>query len=130
MIGTNAFQEIPLIEVTRSITNHNYQIMDVDDIPRIVREAFFLVRLGLPRPVLIDIPKDVQQQMVILNWDQPMKLPGYMYRPTQPPKKMLDQIVRLITDSKKTVLYVGGGCAQSSKELRRFVVLTGIYNIF
>ncbi|XP_016575201.1 acetolactate synthase 2, chloroplastic [Capsicum annuum] len=127
MIGTDAFQEIPIVEVTRSITKHNYLVMDVEDIPRIVREAFFIVRSGRPGPVLIDVPKDVQQQMVVPNWDQPMKLPGYMSRLPQPPKKMLlDKIVRLISESKKPVLYVGGGCVQSSKELRHFVELTGI----
>lgn len=131
MIGTDAFQEIPIVEVTRSITKHNYLVMDVEDIPRIVREAFFIVRSGRPGPVLIDVPKDVQQQMVVPNWDQPMKLPGYMSTLPQPPKKMLlDKIVRLISESKKPVLYVGGGCVQSSKELRHFVELTGMYNIF
>ncbi|KAH0660599.1 hypothetical protein KY285_027207 [Solanum tuberosum] len=127
MIGTDAFQEIPIIEVTRSITKHNYLVMDVHDIPRIVREAFFLARSGRPGPVLIDVPKDVQQQMDIPNWDQPMKLPGYMSRLPLPPKKtLLEQIVRLIYESKKPVLYVGGGCVQSSNELRHFVQLTGI----
>ncbi|KAK4365899.1 hypothetical protein RND71_013779 [Anisodus tanguticus] len=127
MIGTDAFQEIPVIEVTRSITKHNYLIMHVRDIPRIVQEAFFLARSGRPGPVLIDIPKDVQQQMVIPNWDQPMKLSGYMSILPEPPNKMLlKQIVRLISESKKPVLYVGGGCLQSSEELRSFVELTGI----
>lgn len=127
MIGRDAFQEIPIIEVTRSITKHNYLVMDVHNIPRIVREAFFLARSGRPGPVLIDVPKDVQQQMDIPKWDQPMKLPGYMSRLPLPPKKtILEQIVRLISDSKKPVLYVGGGCMQSSNELRRFVELTGI----
>ncbi|XP_006356721.1 acetolactate synthase 1, chloroplastic-like [Solanum tuberosum] len=127
MIGTDAFQEIPIIEVTRSITKHNYLVMDVHDIPRIVREAFFLALSGRPGPVLIDVPKDVQQQMDIPNWDQPMKLPGYMSRLPLPPKKtLLEQIVRLFSESKKPVLYVGGGCVQSSNELRRFVQLTGI----
>ncbi|XP_009611602.1 acetolactate synthase 1, chloroplastic-like [Nicotiana tomentosiformis] len=127
MIGTDAFQETPIVEVTRSITKHNYLVMDVNDIPRIVREAFYLARSGRPGPVLIDIPKDVQQQMVIPHWDQPMKLPGYISRFPDPPNKMLlEQIVRLISESKKPVLYVGGGCLQSSQELRRFVELTGI----
>ncbi|KAK6786964.1 hypothetical protein RDI58_015489 [Solanum bulbocastanum] len=127
LIGTDAFQEIPIVEVTRSITKHNYLVMDVHDIPRIVREAFFLARSGRPGPVLIDVPKDVQQQMDIPNWDQPMKLPGYMSRLPLPPKKtLLEQIVRLISESKKPVLYVGGGCVQSSNELRSFVQLTGI----
>ncbi|XP_060186198.1 acetolactate synthase 2, chloroplastic-like [Lycium barbarum] len=127
LIGTDSFQETPIVEVNRSITKHNYLVMDVHDIPRIVREAFFLARSGRPGPVLIDIPKDIQQQMVIPNWDQPMKLTGYMSRLPEPPKKMLlEQIVRLISESKKPVLYVGGGCIQSCEELRRFVELTGI----
>ncbi|KAL3364361.1 hypothetical protein AABB24_013226 [Solanum stoloniferum] len=127
MIGTDAFQETPIVEVTRSITKHNYLVMDVEDIPRVVREAFFLAKSGRPGPVLIDVPKDIQQQLVIPNWDQPMRLPGYMSRfPKLPNEMLLEQIVRLISESKKPVLYVGGGCTQSSEELRRFVELTGI----
>ncbi|KAJ6672236.1 ACETOLACTATE SYNTHASE [Salix viminalis] len=76
MIGTDAFQETPIVEVTRSITKHNYLVLDVDDIPRIVREAFFLATSSRPGPVLIDVPKDVQQQVAVPNWDVPMKLPG------------------------------------------------------
>ncbi|KAL2482685.1 Acetolactate synthase [Forsythia ovata] len=127
MIGTDAFQETPIVEVTRSITKHNYLVLDVEDIPRIVKEAFFLARSGRPGPVLIDVPKDIQQQMVVPNWDQPMRLAGYVSRLPQPPSEMLlEQIVRLISDSKRPVLYVGGGCLNSSEELRQFVDLTGI----
>ncbi|KAJ6869242.1 acetolactate synthase 2 [Populus alba x Populus x berolinensis] len=117
MIGTDAFQETPIVEVTRSITKHNYLVLDVDDIPRIVREAFFLATSGRPGPVLIDIPKDIQQQLAVPNWDVPMNLPGYLSRmPKNPNELHLEQIVRLISESKKPVLY----------ELRRFVELTGI----
>ncbi|KAG6410610.1 hypothetical protein SASPL_128672 [Salvia splendens] len=127
MIGTDAFQETPIVEVTRSITKHNYLVLDVDDIPRIVKEAFFIARSGRPGPVLIDVPKDIQQQMVIPNWDQPMRLSGYFSRLPKPPSQLLlEQIVRLVSDSKKPVLYVGGGCLNSSEELRKFVELTGI----
>ncbi|XP_050375689.1 acetolactate synthase 2, chloroplastic [Argentina anserina] len=127
MIGTDAFQETPIVEVTRSITKHNYLVLDVDDIPRIVKEAFFLATSGRPGPVLIDIPKDVQQQLVVPNWDQPIRLTGYMSRlPQSPNGVLLDQIVRLVSEAKKPVLYVGGGCLNSSEELRRFVELTGI----
>ncbi|XP_022135133.1 acetolactate synthase 3, chloroplastic-like [Momordica charantia] len=127
MIGTDAFQETPIVEVTRSITKHNYLVLDVDDIPRIVSEAFFLAISGRPGPVLIDIPKDVQQQLAVPNWNQPMKLPGYLSRLPKPPiDAHLEQILRLISESKKPVLYVGGGCLNSSEELRRFVGLTGI----
>ncbi|XAR67888.1 Acetolactate synthase [Bertholletia excelsa] len=127
MIGTDGFQETPIVEVTRSITKHNYLVLDVEDIPRIVREAFFLASSGRPGPVLIDVPKDIQQQLVIPNWDQPMRLPGYMLRlPRPPPETHLEQIVRLISEARKPVLYVGGGCLNSSEELRTFVELTGI----
>ncbi|XP_022929985.1 acetolactate synthase 2, chloroplastic-like [Cucurbita moschata] len=127
MIGTDAFQETPIVEVTRSITKHNYLVLDVEDIPRIVSEAFFLAISGRPGPVLIDIPKDVQQQLAVPNWNQPMKLHGYLSRLPKPPMDYhLEQIVRLISESKKPVLYVGGGCLNSSVELRQFVKLTGI----
>ncbi|KAJ4728784.1 Acetolactate synthase [Melia azedarach] len=127
MIGTDAFQETPIVEVTRSITKHNYLVLDVDDIPRIVSEAFFLATSGRPGPVLIDVPKDIQQQLAVPNWNQPIKLPGYMARlPKEPSEVHLEQIVRLISESKKPVLYVGGGCLNSSEELRRFVEITGI----
>ena len=62
MIGTDAFQETPTVEITRQITKHNYLVMNVEDIPRIVREAFFLASSGRPGPVLIDIPKDVSSR--------------------------------------------------------------------
>nr|XP_043614507.1 acetolactate synthase 1, chloroplastic [Erigeron canadensis] len=127
MIGTDAFQETPIVEVTRSITKHNYLVLDVDDIPRIVREAFYLARSGRPGPVLIDIPKDIQQQLCVPKWDEPMRLPGYLSRLPKPPNDgLLEQIVRLVGESKRPVLYVGGGCLNSSDELRRFVELTGI----
>lgn len=127
MIGTDAFQETPIVEVTRSITKHNYLVLNVEDIPRIVKEAFFLATSGRPGPVLIDIPKDIQQQLVVPDWDQPMRLPGYLSRlPKFPNLGLLEQVVRLISESKKPVLYVGGGCLNSGDELKRFVELTGI----
>ncbi|CAA2955879.1 acetolactate synthase 1, chloroplastic-like [Olea europaea var. sylvestris] len=127
MIGTDAFQETPIVEVTRSITKHNYLVLDVEDIPRIVKEAFYIAKSGRPGPVLIDIPKDIQQQMVVPSWDQSMKLTGYVSRLPRPPSQMLlEQILRLISESKRPVLYVGGGCLNSSEELRQFVDLTGI----
>nr|QCQ77639.1 acetolactate synthase [Glebionis coronaria] len=127
MIGTDAFQETPIVEVTRSITKHNYLVLDVEDIPRVVREAFFLARSGRPGPVLIDVPKDIQQQLVVPKWDEPMRLPGYLSRmPKTPNEDHLHQIVRLVSEAKKPVLYAGGGCLDSSEELRRFVELTGI----
>lgn len=127
MIGTDAFQETPIVEVTRSITKHNYLVLHVEDIPRVVKEAFYLASTGRPGPVLIDVPKDIQQQMVVPDWDQPMRLAGYVSRLAKPPSvDLLEQIVRLISEAKRPVLYVGGGSLNSSEELKRFVELTGI----
>nr|APB02997.1 acetolactate synthase [Limnocharis flava] len=127
MIGTDAFQETPIVEVTRSITKHNYLVLSVDDIPRIVREAFFLATSGRPGPVLIDIPKDIQQQLAIPVWNPPMRLHGYLSRLPKPPERShLEQIVRLLSESRKPVLYAGGGSLNASEELRQFVELTGV----
>ncbi|KAF2305400.1 hypothetical protein GH714_004937 [Hevea brasiliensis] len=130
MIGTGAFQEIPTVEVTRPITKHNYLVLDVDDIPRIVSEAFLLATSGRPGPVLIDIPSDIQQQLALPNWNAPIKLPDYILSrlPKLPneSESHLEQIVKLIFESKKPVLYVGGGCLNSSEELRKFAEFTGI----
>ncbi|KAM3243409.1 hypothetical protein ACQJBY_055380 [Aegilops geniculata] len=127
MIGTDAFQETPIVEVTRSITKHNYLVLDVEDIPRVIQEAFFLASSGRPGPVLVDIPKDIQQQMAVPVWDTPMSLPGYIARLPKPPStESLEQVLRLVGESRRPILYVGGGCAASGEELRRFVELTGI----
>nr|GEY06182.1 acetolactate synthase 1 [Tanacetum cinerariifolium] len=128
MIGTDAFQETPIVKVTRSITKHNYLVLDVDDIPRVVKEAFYLARTGRPGPILIDVPKDIQQQLVVPKWDEPMRLPGYLARmPKTPNDDHLCQIVRLVSEAKKPVLYTGGGCLDASEELRRFVEMLGMH---
>uniref|UniRef100_A0ACD5WSW0 Uncharacterized protein n=1 Tax=Avena sativa TaxID=4498 RepID=A0ACD5WSW0_AVESA len=127
MIGTDAFQETPIVEVTRSITKHNYLVLDVEDIPRVIQEAFFLASSGRPGPVLVDIPKDIQQQMAVPVWDAPMSLPGYIARLPKPPAtELLEQVLRLVGEARRPILYVGGGCSASGEELRRFVEITGI----
>ncbi|GJS05217.1 acetolactate synthase [Tanacetum coccineum] len=102
MIGTDAFQESPI-------------------------EAFYLARTGHPRPVLIDAPKDIQQQLVVPKWDEPIRLPGYLARmPMTLNEDHLYQIVWLVSEAKKRVLYAGGGCLDASEDLRHFMKLTGI----
>lgn len=127
LFGTDAFQETPVVELTRCITKCNYLVLNVNDIPRIISEAFFLATSGRPGPVLIDIPLDIQLQLAVPKWNQPITLPDYMSSlPKDPDRKHLEQILRLMSESKKPVLCVGGGCLNSSEELRRFVELTGI----
>src|SRR5881396_3638942 len=78
VIGTDAFQETPIVETCRAVTKHHYLVTRTEDIPRVVKEAFHIATTGRPGPVLIDVPKDVQlRQIPVENWDPPMNLPGY-----------------------------------------------------
>jgi len=132
MIGTDAFQETPTVEITRPITKHNYLVMDIKDIPRVVSEAFYLAKSGRPGPVLIDIPKDVQQQMMsaheIDTAFEPSKMLEYYSKrlPEPPTNGLLLDVARAIASAERPMLYVGGGCVDSADELARFVELTGI----
>lgn len=126
-IGSDAFQETPIVEISRQITKHNYLVMDVNDIPRVVKEAFYLARTGRPGPVLIDVPKDVQQQLAVPDWETPMAISGYMSRlPCPPSGTVINHIASAIREAKKPVIYCGGGCLDCSKELRELVDRTGI----
>ena len=127
LIGTDAFQEADITGITMPITKHNMLVYDAKDIPRAITEAFHLASTGRPGPVLVDIPKDVLQEMTTFTWPAEMKLPGY--RPTtRPHGKQIREAARLITSAAKPVLYVGGGVlkAQASAELMLLAELTGI----
>src|SRR5690606_32332652 len=77
VIGTDAFQETPIVEVCRGITKHHYLVTDIKDLARVVKEAFHIASTGRPGPVIIDLPKDVQLDSIEVDWDVPMDLPGY-----------------------------------------------------
>lgn len=103
-IGSDAFQETPIVEVSRQITKHNYLVMDVNDIPRIIKEAFYIARTGRPGPVLVDVPKDIQQAMNIPDWDIPMGIAGYMRRLPMPPSMaLINKIVSAIHEAERPV---------------------------
>ena len=130
VIGSDAVQETPIVEVCRAITKHHYLITSLEDVPRIVKEAFFVARTGRPGPVLIDFPKDVQLSLQdsIPDFDPPMDLPGYHPEVRCAAPEQVRQIIAAIRRSKRPVLYVGGGCINSdaSDALRKFVDRTGI----
>ncbi len=89
VIGTDAFQETPMVEVSRAITKHHYLVQDAADMARIVKEAFHLASTGRPGPVLIDVPKDVQNTVVAdPNYDVAMDLPGYRLPPPPSPDQV------------------------------------------
>jgi acetolactate synthase I/II/III large subunit len=127
MIGTDAFQETPIVEITRQITKHNYLVLDVADLPRILKEAFYLARTGRPGPVLVDVPKDIQQQLCVPDWDAPMAISGYMNRlPGAPQREALEPVLEAIRGSKRPVAYVGGGCLDASAAVTELLDRTGI----
>ncbi|KAG2422753.1 hypothetical protein HXX76_015773 [Chlamydomonas incerta] len=127
MIGTDAFQETPIVEVTRAITKHNYLVLDIKDLPRVIKEAFYLARTGRPGPVLVDVPKDIQQQLAVPDWEAPMSITGYISRLPPPVEEAaMLPVLRALQGAAKPVIYYGGGCLDAQPELREFAARTGI----
>ena len=126
-IGTDAFQEADIRGITLPITKHSFLVTDPAEIPRVVAEAFHIASTGRPGPVLVDVAKSAQQAMTTFTWPTELYLPGY--RPvTRPHSKQVREATRLILESRRPVLYVGGGVirARAAKELRTLAELTGI----
>ena len=126
-IGRDAFQETPIIEITRQITKHNYLIEHIDDIPRIVKEAFYVASTGRPGPVLIDIPKDVQQAKGTPVFPETVAFRSY--NPIIRAKRdEIQKIAQMIKESSRPIVYSGGGIVtgEASVALREFVKKTQI----
>jgi acetolactate synthase-1/2/3 large subunit len=127
VIGSDAFQETPIIEISRAITKHHYLVTRTEEIPRVFREAFHIASTGRPGPVIVDVPKDVQLNKVLPNYDAPMNLPGY--RPERrATREELQAVLDLVRQSRKPIIYAGGGIVSSgaAPELRAFAERTGI----
>jgi acetolactate synthase-1/2/3 large subunit len=118
VIGNDAFQEADITGITTPITKHNYKVMDPDEIPETIAEAFHIATTGRPGPVLVDVPKDVLQAETSFEWPESVKLPGY--RPTQHPnRRQIKAAAALVKHARRPVLYVGGGVlkARAADEL-------------
>ncbi|MBN2312072.1 MAG: biosynthetic-type acetolactate synthase large subunit [Candidatus Hydrogenedentes bacterium] len=118
MIGNDAFQEAYTSGITRSITKHNYLVKDVNDLPRILKEAFLIAATGRPGPVAIDIPKDVQQALTSVPYPKEIEIRGY--KPTvKGHLRQIRQVADAIKKAKKPVILAGGGVIASGahKEL-------------
>ena len=128
LIGTDAFQECDTTGITRPCTKHNWLVKNIDDLPRILHEAFHVATTGRPGPVLVDIPKDIQ--FAKTKYSKPKfekKLNGKSHNKFS--QKEIDQLIDLITKAKKPIFYTGGGVINSgpkaSEALRELVHLTG-----
>ncbi|MBX3413836.1 MAG: biosynthetic-type acetolactate synthase large subunit [Pirellulales bacterium] len=128
VIGTDAFQETPIVEVCRGITKHHYLVTDVNDLARVMREAFHVATTGRPGPVLVDIPKNIQQGYAVPDFDAPMNLPGYHIERRLARPEQIAQVAAAIKLAKRPVIYAGGGviAGEASEELTRLARKTGI----
>jgi acetolactate synthase I/II/III large subunit len=127
MIGKGAFQETDIFGMTLPVVKHSYLITDINEIPRVVKEAFYIARTGRPGPVLIDFPKNLQQARTQPVWPAEISLRGY--DPDQRADDLaLNEIIGLIEKAERPVLYCGGGIitAEASEDLRQFVEATQI----
>ncbi|MEJ2744713.1 MAG: biosynthetic-type acetolactate synthase large subunit [bacterium] len=112
MIGNDAFHEADIVGITRPITKHNFLVSKVDDLPRIIKEAFIIASTGRPGPVVIDLPKDVQKSESAQAYPENIEMRGY--KPTyaghaQQIKRAADEIAK----AKKPIIYAGGGVVSS-----------------
>jgi len=127
MIGKGGFQETDFFGMTLPIVKHSYLVTDVNDIPRVIKEAFYIAQTGRPGPVVVDVPKNVQQTKAQPVFPRDIHIRGY-----NPKKKAddlaLNEIIGLIEKAERPVLYCGGGIisGNASEELRQFAEATQI----
>jgi acetolactate synthase-1/2/3 large subunit len=125
LIGTDAFQEADIYGITGPVTKHNYLVRHVNDIPKVIREAFHIAATGRPGPVLIDIPKDVQLTEFTGSWDVVLDLPGY--RPTVTGHAgQIRKAAEAIRQAKRPILIVGGGGQAAAEQVSDFAAHTNL----
>jgi acetolactate synthase-1/2/3 large subunit len=121
LIGNDAFQEVDIVGITRPCTKHNYLVKRVEDLAKILKEAFYIARSGRPGPVLVDIPKDVAKSRTAYSPIGPIQMKSY--NPTYRPNMwQLEKMIALIQESKKPMIFAGGGVilSKGSAELTAF----------
>ena len=116
MLGKDAFQEADVFGISMPVVKHSYLVRDPNDIPRVMTEAFHIATTGRQGPVLVDLPKDVTQgdpfPECITDFPEKVYLPGYTWQ-TKPALELLEEAATLLRQSKRPLLYLGGGCIAS-----------------
>ncbi|MCD6186364.1 MAG: biosynthetic-type acetolactate synthase large subunit [Deltaproteobacteria bacterium] len=121
LIGNDAFQEVDIVGITRPCTKHNYLVKNIEDLAKTIKEAFYIAGSGRPGPVLIDIPKDIVNELA--EYISPKKVRLRSYNPTYNPNiKQLNKVVKLLKKAKKPVIFAGGGIilSKAHEELTEF----------
>ncbi len=127
LVGNDAFQEADIVGITRPCTKHNYLVKNIEDLPRIIKEAFYIASTGRPGPVLIDLPKDVTQAKISPVFPDKVEIPGY--KPNyQGHMGQIKKCVETIFSSEKPVIFIGGGVNLSgaSEELIELAEILGV----
>ena len=127
LIGTDGFQEIDAVGISRPCTKHNYLVTDAADLPRVLKEAFYIARSGRPGPVHVDIPKDVTAQIAEFDYDVELELETYKPHTKGNPRQ-IKKAMEAIAKAKRPLFYLGGGIvnAKASYEVRDLIHKTGI----
>ena len=127
LIGTDAFQEIDAVGISRSCTKHNYLVTDANDLPRVLKEAFYIAASGRPGPVHVDIPKDVTAQIAEFDYSIELNLETYKPHVKGNPRQ-IKKAMEAIAKAKRPLFYLGGGIINSNAayEVRELVHATGI----
>lgn len=127
VIGTNAFQEINVLGLSRPVTKHNYLVENVDDLPRILKEAFYIAQSGRPGPVLVDIPVDIQNLTSSVELPKKIEIPGYEL-PQKIEDQTLHEVWEMIKHASRPIIYAGGGVnlTNAGAELLEFAERTNI----
>ena len=123
LLGRDSFQEADITGITIPITKHNYLIKDSKDIPRIFKEAFYIARTGRPGPVLIDVPRDVQNNKIDFKYPEKIDMPSY--KPTyEGHPKQIAAAAKAIAAAKRPLIYAGGGviASNAAAELTEFAL--------
>ncbi len=121
LIGNDAFQEVDIVGITRPCTKHNYLVKDVDDLARVIQEAFHIARTGRPGPVLVDLPKDVVQAKTTPKFPDKVRIKSYNPNYHANPKQ-IKKALEMILKAHRPVIYAGGGVilSKASEELTKF----------
>ena len=113
LIGTDGFQEIDAVGISRPCTKHNFLVRSLEELPRILKEAFYLARSGRPGPILVDIPKDITVEIGEFKYPDSVHIPSY--KPTyKGNNRQIEKAVEAIKKAKKPLLYIGGGVVLSN----------------
>ena len=113
LIGNDAFQEVDIVGITRPCTKHNYLVQDVSQLAMTIKEAFHVARSGRPGPVLVDIPKDVQNQLYAFHYPERIKMRSY--NPTyKPNNNQLRRAIELLEEAERPLIFAGGGVISSN----------------